>query len=263
MKITALVENQSNSEIIAKHGLCLYIETLKHKILFDVGPDHTLFENSKKLGIDLHEIDTVILSHGHIDHGGALESFLAINSAAKVYVQRKAFEKHYSKFLSLKINIGISPHLKKHPQIILTEGDVAIDEELMLFTVKSTKKCYSFVNHALYNDSGKDEFEHEQNLMISGSTNVLVMGCGHSGVVNILEKAAEYRPDICIGGYHLFNPFTKKTVPVQLLDQIAENLQKYDIHYYTCHCTGKKAYHYLSERLPNMHYLTCGESIEV
>ena len=40
-------------------------------------------------------------------------------------------------------------------------------------------------------------------------------------------------------------------------------MRKYDMDFYTCHCTGEKAFDYLSERLPNMHYLSCGERIEV
>lgn len=44
MKITALVENKSEGRTIPKHGLSLYIETQKHKILFDLGPDDTLFK---------------------------------------------------------------------------------------------------------------------------------------------------------------------------------------------------------------------------
>lgn len=75
MKITALVENQSNCELKAVHGLSLYIETAKHKLLFDLGPDDTLFENAEKRGIDLGRVDTVVISHGHSDHGGPLGSF--------------------------------------------------------------------------------------------------------------------------------------------------------------------------------------------
>ena len=111
MKITALVENQSDCELRAKHSLSLYIETKNHKILFDVGPDNTLFANSDILHIDLSKVDTVILSHGHIDHGGALEQFLKINHNAKVYAQKGVFEKHYSKLLFGKIDIGINPGL--------------------------------------------------------------------------------------------------------------------------------------------------------
>ena len=51
MKIISLVENTTKSELKAKHGLSLYIETKKHKILFDLGPDKTLFENAVKRNI--------------------------------------------------------------------------------------------------------------------------------------------------------------------------------------------------------------------
>ena len=114
MKVTALVENETKSELKAKHGLSLYIETPKHKILFDVGSDNTLFENAKARGID---------------------------------------------------------------------------EELTLFTVKDTKKCYSDANDALYTKSTKDNFSHEQNLIIQERQTALIMGCGHTGIVNIMEKA--------------------------------------------------------------------------
>lgn len=86
MKITSLVENISQCELKAKHGLSLYIETKEHKLLFDVGPDGTLFDNARKRGIDLAQIDTVIISHGHLDHAGALRDFLKLNTKAKVYI---------------------------------------------------------------------------------------------------------------------------------------------------------------------------------
>lgn len=43
--------------------------------MFDLGPDKTLFENAVKRNIDISKVDTVIISHGHIDHGGALKVF--------------------------------------------------------------------------------------------------------------------------------------------------------------------------------------------
>ncbi|HBT94759.1 MAG TPA: MBL fold metallo-hydrolase [Coriobacteriia bacterium] len=263
MKITALVENKSYCELSAKHGLSLYIETSNHKILFDLGPGHTLFDNSAKRGIDLANVDTVIISHGHVDHGGALEQFLKINHTAQVFVQKKAFENHYSQFLFLKVNVGLDSHFQSHPQIVLVEGDYRIDDELQLFTVADRRNCYSPMNDVLYTDSGKDDFAHEQNLMIFGSVNVLIMGCGHTGVANILGKAASYNPKVCIGGYHLQNPLTRKTVSDELLECIAQELSKYDIQFYTCHCTGEKAYGYLSNKLENMHYLSCGEILEL
>lgn len=264
MKITALVENESKCELKSKHGLSLYIETQKHKILFDIGPDRTLFENAKTRNIDLSTVDIVIISHGHADHGGALEQFLEINSTAKVYVQRKAFEAHYSKFLFLKVSVGLNKELENHPQIILIDGNYQIDNELSLFTVENAYKCYSNANDALFTKNAKDDFTHEQNLIIQEKQTALIMGCGHAGVVNIIEKAEKYHPMLCVGGYHLFNPLTKKTVSTELLGEIAKELEQYSqTQFYTCHCTGTEAFHYLSQKLSNLFYLSCGETVRI
>jgi len=263
MKITALVENFPSQGMKAVHGLALYIETEKHKILFDLGPDGTLFENAEKRNIDLSEVDTVIISHGHDDHGGALKRFLQINTQATIYVQRKAFEKHYAKILLVKVDIGLDETLSDNRQIMMLDGDYKIDDELELFTVQSSSKCHSNANDILRDKNGKDPFSHEQNLIIHGKQNVLVMGCGHKGIVNILEVAMRYQPQICVGGYHLYNPISKKTVSDELLDEISNEISKYKVQFYTCHCTGKEAYEYFANKMPNMHYLSCGESIEV
>ncbi len=262
MRITALVENKSACELKPKHGLSLYIETKRHKILFDLGPDNTLIENSKMKHIDLRGIDTVVISHGHTDHGGALAAFLQINKTAKVYVQRRAFEKHYGKYLFFKVNIGLDPKLKNHPQVVLADGDFQIDDELALFTVKNASECCSSANDTLYAAKGRDDFSHEQNLLIRGEHNVLILGCGHTGIVNIMQRAAEHHPKVCVGGFHLFNPSTKKTVSYKLLDSISERIRAYDTTFYTCHCTGIEAFRYLSERVDNIVYLSCGETIE-
>ena len=258
MRIVPLVENTTKSELKAKHGLSLYIETKLHKILFDLGSDNTLFENAVKRNIDISKVDTVIISHGHFDHGGALKKFLDVNSSANIYVQKEAFEPHYSKTLLLKIPV------KSNRQIILLDGDYKIDDELSLFTVSKTNKFYSPANKSLYDEKGKDTFRHEQNLIISEKQAVLIMGCGHAGVVNIMQKAEKYRPCFCIGGFHLFNPFTRKSVSKELLDDIVMELQKYkDMKFYTCHCTGKTAFDYLSHHMNNIYYISCGETVEI
>ena len=115
---------------------------------------------------------------------------------------------------------------------------------------------------AFCNEKGIDTFVHEQNLLIHGRPPVLIMGCGHKGVVNIMEKAARWNPKVCIGGFHLNVPATGKAVPKEVLDGIAEELEKYDTRFYTCHCTGQEAYEYLSGKM-EIRYLHCGESLEI
>ena len=76
MRIINLVENtEGASGCGVEHGLCFYIETEKHKLLMDAGQTGLLLENAEKLGIDLTQVDTVVLSHGHYDHGGGILPF--------------------------------------------------------------------------------------------------------------------------------------------------------------------------------------------
>ena len=92
MKITTLLENGAcGAELGSAHGLSLYIETPKHKILFDMGPDEQFLSNAEKLGVDLKAVDLAILSHGHYDHGGGLEAFCKLNDTAKIYLRQGAF----------------------------------------------------------------------------------------------------------------------------------------------------------------------------
>ena len=263
MNILSLVENTTKCELKVKHALSLYIETAKHKLLFDVGQDSTLFQNAKTRNIDLTKVDTVIISHGHKDHGGALKDFLAINHTAKVYIQRKAFGVHSTKVMGFKVPIGLDESLKNHPQVVLLDGNYKIDEELSLFIVKDNSRCHSTANDILFSGKVVDDFVHEQNLIINENSTVLIMGCGHTGIVNIMEEAKSYHPTLCIGGYHLMNPVNKKCVPDELLDQIAAYMNQYpDTKFYTCHCTGEKAYNYLASKVPNLSYFACGDQLK-
>ncbi len=264
MKITVLVENTTKGIAHAKHGLSLHIATQKQSILFDLGPDETLFTNAKALGIDIAGVDTVIISHGHYDHGGALEQFLRVNTQAKVYIQRKAFDEYYSKIGSMRKYIGLEKKLVDHEQIVCIDGDYTISDTLRVFTVPHKDKCYSKINDFLYAKDGPDTFEHEQHALITEQKTVLLMGCGHTGIVNIMEKAKIYAPDVCVGGYHLYSVPSKQTVDTDVLNAIAHELRTYtQTVFYTCHCTGEAVFTYLSQHVPHMHYLSCGECIEL
>ncbi len=67
-----------------------------------------------------------------------------------------------------------------------------------------------------------------------------------------------------MGGFHLYNPATKKAAPETLLDKIALALKGCkDTRFYTCHCTGEKVFQHLKKQMPNLFYLSCGETIHI
>lgn len=268
MIIKVLVENTAISAEYGKvHGLCLYVETAKHKILFDLGPDKLFLENAEKLGVKIDEIDTVVISHGHVDHGGALGLFLQQNHYAKVYLHKKAFDRHFSKVLGLYIGIGLDGSLASHEQIVLTEGNLELDEELTIITDVKERELYPQSNRNLYTmENGKkcrDDFLHEQSLLIhEGEHKVLLAGCAHCGIVNILNKANRDLGECVthvIGGFHIW-----KDKSPELVRDIAQRLKSYDTRYYTCHCTGQKNFVLLQEELKEqIQYVPVGTVLEI
>lgn len=270
MKIQTLVENISfKDDIKSKHGLSLYIETSDHKILFDLGSDNLFIENAAKMGVNLPEIDIVVISHGHVDHGGALKKFLAINSKAKIYLQKDAFEKHYIKVFGIKFNVGLDEKLKNNERIIFTDSYAKISNDLILFSNVRGRKYFSPVNNKLYKkDNGRivfDDFNHEQNLIVMENEKViLISGCCHNGIINTIERAKEldYDPDYIISGFHFLNMNVKKYG--YLIDNIASELNKHKANIYTCHCTGYQAYERMKLLMnEKIEYLPCGSNIEI
>ncbi|WP_408071454.1 MBL fold metallo-hydrolase [Butyrivibrio sp. JL13D10] len=134
MRIVNLVENtEGTSGCAAEHGLSFYIETEKHRLLMDTGASDLFIENAGKLGVDLKQVDTVVLSHGHYDHAGGIIPFSRINDKAKIYVHQQAFAECYSTTRGGEPRyIGVDPEIKKLPQLIMggCEGTKSQGEKL-------------------------------------------------------------------------------------------------------------------------------------
>lgn len=270
MRIATLVENTSmDKKYRKKHGLCLYIETENHKVLFDLGPDDTFLHNAKTMGIEVKDIDTVVLSHGHVDHGGALPLFLKINSKAKVYMHEKAAEPHYVKLGPARLSVGIDTRAASDKRVIRTGSSLLIDDELFLFSdVDGGFESRS--NRTLFAKSGdvyqQDAFDHEQSLIVKeqGKT-VVFTGCSHRGIGNIVNAACKHVPavDVAIGGFHLFSP-AKITEPARVIEGVAAELKDSDTLFYTCHCTGRKAFGILKQSMQDkLEYLSAGMELEI
>lgn len=263
MKIQVLLENTTlREDLQAEHGLSIYIETDKHKILFDMGQTTAFAENAAKLGVDLSQVDIAVLSHGHYDHGGGLEHFLKINQKASVYLNRNAFMPHYN---GAEKYIGLDKELAQMERLIFTDDILKIDEELSIYSCNRKKRPFAFGSFGLSMiENGKvlpDDFRHEQYLLIrEGEKKVLLSGCSHKGILNIMSW---FEPNVLIGGFHfvMLDPMGEGR---EKLKEASGILKQYSAKYFTGHCTGVEQYRFLKEILgEQLEYLATGAELVI
>lgn len=258
MKITALIENTTlGDDLAAEHGLSFYIETEKHKILFDMGLGDKFADNAKKLGVDLAEVDIAVLSHAHRDHSGGLQCFLELNSIAPVYVSSNAFEPCFN--VSGKY-IGLDESLRENERLIFVEEQLKIDDELSLYSCNSNERPFGSNSFGQTVKRGEafvpDPYLHEQYLLVreEGKT-VLFSGCSHKGILNIVHWFA---PDVLIGGFH-FSKIDPIGAGKNCLEDLANQLLQHPTKYYTGHCTGAEQYKILKKCMrAKLEYLHTG-----
>ena len=172
MKITIIYDNEVWKEgLRSDWGFACLVEAYGRKILFDTGANGSiLLDNMRKLGIDPVIVEDVIISHAHFDHSGGLSSFLKVNSNVKIYVPASL-----RGVRSAKEVVFVSGPIKIHKGIISTGELQGIEQSLLVTTDKGL---------------------------------VLIVGCSHPGVRNILRVASQFgKPYAIIGGLHGFNEF--------------------------------------------------------
>lgn len=264
MVIKVLVENSSiDKRMQGEHGLSLYVETKAHKLLFDVGPDDLFIKNARTINAPVEDVDTLVVSHGHRDHGGGLEAFFAANHKAMVYIQEAAFDHHLVKSQNGNVDVGIKLQEAWLPRLVFVKEYLKIDAELELFSAVTGRELFSPANDSLLLEKNgviePDDFAHEQNLIITlpSGRHVLIAGCAHRGIVNIMKRFMEIKgvaPELVIGGFHLMRIGMASQVPDELIDDIGKWLAQYPSRYLTGHCTGQPAFDRLQSIL--------GEQIE-
>ena len=172
MKITILYDNTVfQNDLKSDWGFSCLIEAHNKTILFDTGSDGSLLlENMKKLKIQPSSIDDVFISHAHFDHIGGLSAFLNENNQVNVYVP-----------VSLR---GVRNAKKV----------IHVDKPLELYE----------------NFFSTGELENiEQSMSVKTDKGfVLVVGCSHPKMKNILDTASQFgKIHAIIGGLHGFNEY--------------------------------------------------------
>jgi len=259
MKLIVLMENTAcRDDLKAEHGLSLYIEACGKKILFDSGASAAFADNAEKLGVDLSQVDLMILSHGHYDHGGGIRRFMELNKTAPIYLHRRAFAPSVS---AAGTYIGIDKTLRGCDRLRFTEGKVRLAEGLTLFDCNRRKRYAPVDPWGLGLRKGDkvvpDNFYHEQYLMIEeAGVRICISGCSHKGIENIVKW---FCPDVLVGGFHFM-----RLEDESVLREKAAALLESPAVYYTGHCTGEMQYGVMKEIMGGrLHRIQTGVILEV
>lgn len=167
MKITIVYDNTSRrKDLEADWGFSCLIEARGHRLLFDTGADgRRLLRNMQALGIDPMGVEEIFISHYHLDHTGGLQDFLAVNPV-RVYCPASCRPPAGSDAVAISAAMEIHPGIYSTGELAGIEQSIAIDTEKGL---------------------------------------VVVVGCSHPGVTEILSAASTFgKPYALIGGLHGF-----------------------------------------------------------
>lgn len=271
MRIITLMENTpGRSDCLFEHGLSIYVETDEHKLLVDTGASGKFLQNAAAMGIEIEKVDTLILSHGHYDHSGGILSFAERNKKAVIYLQKTAGGEYYHKEAGEERYIGIDSRILRLGNVKIIEGAYRIDKELFLFGGVTGRKLWPSGNRVLKvkqeEEFIQDEFGHEQYLVIeTEGKKLLISGCAHNGILNILEKFHEIYgawPDRVISGFHLKKKNGYSPEDMKIIRQLATELLRLPTKFYTGHCTGEEPYDMMKEIMgEKLVYIHSGDEI--
>jgi len=265
MELTVLVDdNIANSRrLLAEHGLCFYIEDDGKKILFDTGYSDVFIKNAINMGINLLDLDYIVLSHGHYDHTWGLSHYLAFYLSAIEQgqkVKQPIIITHPDTFLEKfeegfgEIGCLISEvKLRKNFDVILTKEPFNLTDNLMFLGEIPRLNDFEAkepIEKVFINGKYEDDYVTEDSAL-AYKTDVgltIVTGCSHSGICNTVEHAknicAESKIKIVIGGFHLID------IPQEKMDKIIEYFSMQNVEkIYPCHCTDFNARVKLAKKL--------------
>ncbi len=259
--LTLLVENTARGMgVLGEHGLAWWIDTGTHRVLFDTGQGMALENNAKRLGIDLSRADAIVLSHGHLDHVGGLETMLALAPQAALYLHPRATERKYTgsdrwpRGRRLSIDFleteafrtgGRRVEMTREPTEIVP--GVWMTGEVPRETDFEDTGGPFFLDEAM---TQLDPLLDDQSIYLRTSQGIVVIfGCGHAGAVNTLRHIGRLTQDApllaTLGGLHLEN------ASVHRINETVRALRScHPRRMAFCHCTGLHAIRRLWDEFP-------------
>ena len=178
LRFTVLYDNYLHKEGTKPDwGFSCLIEGTEKTILFDTGTQpQILMHNVEVLGVDLKKVDQIVISHDHGDHTGGLPAVLENNPNVTVFFP------------------------------ISFPGEFGRRVENLKARAQTVDKSIEICRGVYLTGEMGDEIK-EQSLIIDTSQGlIIVTGCSHQGIVNILKRAREIRDRpirLVFGGFHL------------------------------------------------------------
>ena len=207
LKIFILTENTAGGKFQAEHGLSYLIEFEGDKILFDAGHTDVFLRNAERLEIDIHsEVKTVVLSHGHWDHGDGLKYLTDKN----LITHPGSFAKRFRKTDRSPVGLSLTKEeiLQKF-RLTETKSFHQISDKLFfLGEIPRLNGFESQTTSFLFENSDNDFVPDDSAVAaVVNDELVVITGCSHSGICNICEYAKMVtgisKIKAAIGGFHL------------------------------------------------------------
>jgi 7,8-dihydropterin-6-yl-methyl-4-(beta-D-ribofuranosyl)aminobenzene 5'-phosphate synthase len=253
----------------AEHGFSMLIRILKggksHCILFDTGCSaEGVVENAKRMGVDLKEVEYIVLSHGHYDHfGGLLAALKAIGKAKlPVIVHEDMFKARGTAKNNGKVREYPEFPLKQlanSAQLIVTKQPVLFADDLMLVTGEIPRETSFEKGYLQHRTKVKGLWKADPWIWddraiafnVKGKGLVVILGCAHAGVINSVSYAQRITGGLdvyaVLGGFHLAGKDGEKRI-----EQTVDALKRFNPKLVApSHCTGWRAMCAVAKALPD------------